>query len=68
MSERATFAQRWELWVAAPEAGGMFGDDGAVLPEHDAVGIGLDLHRPADGARGDRVFVLVEGDQAGLGD
>jgi hypothetical protein len=40
----------------------MLADNGAVLPDHDAIGIGLDLNRPADGARGDRVFVLVEGD------
>jgi hypothetical protein len=64
----------------APEAAGMLADDGAVLADDDAVGIGLDLNRPADSARGDRVFVLVEGQErtfivsdkrslkAGLGD
>src|SRR6266446_4066098 len=34
----------------------------------DAIGISLDLDRPADGARGDRVLVVVEPHQAGLRD
>jgi hypothetical protein len=38
----------------------MLGDDSAILADHDPVGIGLDLDRPADGARGDRVLVVVE--------
>ena len=29
----------------------MFGDDPAVLADHDAIGIGLNLDRPANGAR-----------------
>lgn len=37
--------------LVAAEAAGMFADDHAVLPDDDAVGIGMDLDRPADGAR-----------------
>jgi len=44
----------------------MIGDGGAVLADHDATGIGLDLHRAADGAGGNRVLVVVEANQAGL--
>ena len=32
----------------------------AILADHDVIGISLDLDRPADGARDDRVFVVVE--------
>jgi hypothetical protein len=44
----------------------MLADDGAVLADHEALGIGLDLDRPADSAGGDRVFVVVEPHQTGL--
>ena len=46
----------------------MFADDRAVLADHQAIGIGLDLDRPADGTRGDRVLVVVEPHQTGLRD
>ena len=46
----------------------MLGNDASVLADHDAVGIGMDLDRPPDGAGGDRVFVIVEAHQAGLRD
>jgi hypothetical protein len=46
----------------------MITDDPAVLPDHDAVRIGLDLDRTANRARGYRVFVVVKAHQAGLGD
>ncbi len=46
----------------------MLADDPAVLADHDAVGIGVDLDRPPDRAGGHRVFVVVEAHQAGLGD
>src|SRR5277367_7036780 len=54
--------------LAAAEAARMLADHGAVLTDNDAVGISLDLDRPADGARGDRVLVVVEPRQAGLRD
>ena len=54
--------------LAAAEAAGMLADDLAVLADHDAIGVGLDLDRPADGARRDRVAVVVEAHQAGLRD
>jgi hypothetical protein len=40
--------------------------DRTVLTDDDAVGIGLDLHRPADGVCPDRILVVIEPDQAGL--
>ena len=46
----------------------MLADDPAVLADHDAIGIGVDLDRPPDRARGHRVLVVVEAHQAGLGD
>jgi len=46
----------------------MLTDDRAVLTDHDAIGISLDLDRPADGARSDRVLVVVEPHQTGLRD
>jgi len=44
----------------------MLADDPAVLADHDAIRIGLDLDRAADCARGHRVLVIVEAHQAGL--
>ena len=40
----------------------------AILADHDVIGISLDLDRPADGARDDRVFVVVEPHETGLRD
>jgi len=42
----------------------MLAHDGAVLADHKAIGVGLDLDRPSRGPRGDRVFVIVETYQA----
>ena len=53
---------------AAAEDARMLGDDTAVLPDHDTIGIGVDLHGPADGAGADRVLVVVEAYEAGLRD
>ena len=44
----------------------MAADHAAILAQLDAIGIGADLDRPADGARQDRVLVVVEPDQARL--
>ena len=44
----------------------MFGDDAPILADDDAIGVGMDLDRPADGAGVHRVFVVVEAHQAGL--
>src|SRR5262249_61210626 len=51
---------------AAAETAAMLADNRALLAYHDAVGIGLDLDRPTDRARGDRVLVIVEPHQTGL--
>ena len=52
--------------LAAPIAAGMFRDRAPVLADDDAIGIGMDLDRPANGAGVHRVFVVVEANQAGL--
>ena len=49
---------------APPEATAMLADNRAVLADHKAIGVGLDLDRPSRGPRGDRVFVIVETYQA----
>ena len=54
--------------LAAAEAAAMLADDRAILADHDAIGISLDLDRPTDGARSDRVLIVVEPHQAGLRD
>ena len=46
--------------LAAAEMAAMFADNRAVLADHDAIGVGLDLDRPADGTRGDRILVVVD--------
>ena len=46
----------------------MFSDNPAVLADDDAIGIGLNIDRPADGVGRYGVLVVVEADQAGLGD
>jgi hypothetical protein len=45
----------------------VLGDDAPVLADDDAIRIGLDLDRMADGACADRVAVVVEADETGLG-
>src|SRR5262249_4616473 len=45
----------------------MLADNGAVLPDDNAVGIGLDLDRPPTATRADRELFAVEATQAGLG-
>src|SRR5476651_1151226 len=52
--------------LAAPMVAGMFRDDATILTNDDPIGVGMDLHRPADGAGVHRVFVVVEAHQAGL--
>jgi hypothetical protein len=37
----------------------MFADDPPVLADHDAIGVGVDVDRPTNGAGADRVFVVV---------
>ena len=51
-----------------PEDPPVLADDGSVLPDHDPLGIGMDLDRPANRRRQDRVSVVVEPDRAGLRD
>ena len=46
----------------------MLADNRAVLTNDDAVSIGVDLDRPANGTGGDRVLVVVEPNQASLRD
>ena len=46
----------------------MLGNDPAVLADHDAVRIGLDLNGSPDRARRHRVLVVIEAHQTGLGD
>ena len=53
---------------AAAEDAAMLGDDAAVLADHHAVGIRLDLDGSSDGAGADRVLVVVEAHEAGLRD
>jgi len=53
---------------AAAEAAGGLADDHPVLADGDAIGIGLDLDRPAHRSGGDGVLVVVEANEAGFGD
>ena len=46
----------------------MLGNDPAVLADHDAVRIGLDLNGSPDRARRHRVLVVIEAHQTGFGD
>src|SRR5215813_1389989 len=46
----------------------MFGNDPAVLADHNAVCISLDLNGPADRTRCHRVLVVIEAHQTSLGD
>src|SRR5438552_2867330 len=54
--------------LAATEAARVIADDRALLADDHAIGISLDLDRPADRARADRVLVVVEPHQASLRD
>ena len=53
--------------VVAPERSRMATDNLAVLPTFQPVGIGPDLDRPPDRPGIDRVAILVEVHEAGLG-
>jgi hypothetical protein len=46
--------------LAAAKAATMFADDPPVLADHDAIGVGVDVDRPTNGAGADRVLVVVE--------
>src|SRR6516164_3195615 len=48
------------------EAPAVFAYDNPILANDDPIGIGLDFDRTANGARLDRVFVVIKPDQAGL--
>jgi hypothetical protein len=39
---------------------GQFRDNPTILPDDDAIGIGLDFDRTADGAGVHRLFVVIE--------
>src|SRR5271167_3978430 len=54
--------------LAAAKAAGMFANDGAILPDDDTIGVSLNLDRASHSLGRDRVFVPVEGDEAGLRD
>src|ERR1700731_2715987 len=54
--------------LATTEAALVIANDRAVLADDNALGISLDLDRPANRARADRVLVVVEPHQAGLRD
>lgn len=43
----------------------VIGHQGAILSDQYPLGIRMDLHGPADGARLDGIFVVVEPDQTG---
>src|SRR5579864_4059062 len=46
----------------------MLRNDTSVLADYNTVGIGMNLDRPTDSARRNRVLVVVEAHQAGLRD
>src|SRR5204863_2922227 len=46
--------------IAAAERAGMLGNDAAVLADHNAIGVGMDLDRTSDRAGCHRVFVVIE--------
>ena len=48
------------------QGAGMFSDNSAILPDNDALGIGLHLDGAPHGPRGDGVSGIVEPDQASL--
>jgi hypothetical protein len=53
---------------AAAKGTGMVSDDTPILADDDAIGIGLDVDRTADGAGVDRIPIVIEAHQAGLRD
>merc|ERR1711969_243051 len=52
--------------LVAAEAARMLADDPPLLADLDAVGVGADLCRAADGACGDGVAIVVEAHEACL--
>jgi hypothetical protein len=52
--------------LAAAEGALVFGDDPAVLADHDPVGVSMNLDRAPDRPGADRISVVVETDEAGL--
>src|SRR6516164_7028719 len=52
--------------LATSKAAGMLANDGAVLPDDDAIRISLNFDRPSNSLGGDRVLVPVKGDEACL--
>ena len=52
--------------LAPPKGAGVFAYHHAILPDHDAFGVGMHLDGTADGSRQNRVFVVVEPHRAGL--
>src|SRR6516162_7789114 len=53
---------------AAAKAAEMLANNYTILADHDVIGISLDLDRPADGKRDDRVLVVVKPHETGLRD
>ncbi len=53
---------------AAPIAARMLRNDAPLLAEDDPIGVSVNLDRPANGVRADRVLVIVKANQAGLRD
>jgi len=47
---------------------GVFCDDDAILPNDDPLGIGVNLDRSSDRCRDHGILVVIEPDEAGLGD
>ena len=54
------------LDLAAAERARVLRDNPPVLADDDAVGVGVDVDRAADGAGVDRISVVVEPHEAGL--
>jgi hypothetical protein len=53
---------------AAAKGTAVVGNNPPILTDDDAIGIGVDIDRTADGAGIDRIFVVVEAHEAGLRD
>ena len=54
--------------LATAEVALVLADLDAVLPDHDTIGISVDLGRTTDSRRQHRVFVVVETNEAGFAD
>ena len=54
--------------LVAAETARMLADNGAVLADDNTLGVSLDLDWPTHRTRGNRILVVVEAHQAGLGD